>query len=334
MAETPGRQSRFRGTLIGCAVGDALGAGVEARPPEVCEAYVAASGLRAFPDLVTYPIGQVTDDTQMTLALAEAIVEAGGRVDGEVVGRHFVALWRSGVVGRGSACNAAVRRLIAGRPWSEAGCEPGRAGNGTAMRASPVGLLHAGDLDALIEGSRVQSIVTHTDLRAVEGAALVAAAVAWNLGSSGALDLGAFARHLLRISERAGGFFAPFLHRLPAWVEAPGPATLAEIARAGLAAGPGEESAGPGSGITPYVVPTALWALVSFARFPDDFLGAVGAAISGGGDADTTAAIAGAIAGARVGIEGIPADLARGVLFRDRLIAAADALHSLTGARG
>ena len=64
-------------------------------------------------------------------------------------------------------------------------------------------------------------------------------------------------------------------------------------------------------GISPFVVGSVLWSLYAFLRHPDDYMAAVCTAIAVGGDVDTTAAMTGAIAGARVGLHGIPAELAR-----------------------
>jgi ADP-ribosylglycohydrolase len=56
-----------------------------------------------------------------------------------------------------------------------------------------------------------------------------------------------------------------------------------------------------------------LWALYSFLRSPDDYWETILTAIGVGGDVDTTAAMAGAIAGARLGPAGVPNDLASGI---------------------
>ena len=62
--------------------------------------------------------------------------------------------------------------------------------------------------------------------------------------------------------------------------------------------------------ITPSVTISVLWSIYSFLRHPDDYLDAVSAAISAGGDVDTTAAMTGAISGARLGLNRLPLNLA------------------------
>lgn len=104
-------------------------------------------------------------------------------------------------------------------------------------------------------------------------------------------------------------------YRLPQWLSM----NPADASRSIQAAG--RETADAGrqyhwAGISPYVVPTVLWSLYSFRRTPDDYFETICTAIAVGGDVDTTAAIAGAISGAFVGLEGIPRQLALRVTDR------------------
>jgi ADP-ribosylglycohydrolase len=61
------------------------------------------------------------------------------------------------------------------------------------------------------------------------------------------------------------------------------------------------------------VVGSVLWSLYSFLRSPDDYWETIGTAIAVGGDVDTTAAMAGAISGARLGLAQLPEDPAQGL---------------------
>ena len=62
-------------------------------------------------------------------------------------------------------------------------------------------------------------------------------------------------------------------------------------------------------GISAFVIPSVLWSLYAFLRSPDDYWETVCTAIAVGGDTDTMAAIAGALSGARLGVEALPPDL-------------------------
>jgi len=64
-------------------------------------------------------------------------------------------------------------------------------------------------------------------------------------------------------------------------------------------------------GMSGFVISSVLWSLYSFLRTPDDYLETICTAISGGGDTDTTAAMAGAISGAYLGTNAIPSHLTK-----------------------
>ncbi|MBC7545666.1 MAG: ADP-ribosylglycohydrolase family protein [Candidatus Sericytochromatia bacterium] len=123
-----------------------------------------------------------------------------------------------------------------------------------------------------------------------------------------------------------GGTFAGSIRQLPEWVQLRPDAAFERISQAG--GGPGND--GGWHGISPFVVPSVLWSLYAFLRSPDDYWQTICTAIAVGGDVDTTAAMAGAISGARVGLTGLPDRLApmlndQGKWGYEALIALADA---------
>jgi ADP-ribosylglycohydrolase len=317
-------RDRFRATLLGCAIGDALGFPFEGAPPEaiarvpaVAEDFVARPRGR-------FQKGQYTDDTQMTLALAEAII-AEGKIDGRAIAQRFVLLWREGIIlGAGRACTESVERLMAGVPWMSAGAPIGQAGNGAAMRASPVGLFDYDDLPRIARDAEIQAVITHKDRRAQAGSAAIAAAVALNL-SSEPLVKDIFCRRVGLVVAALDQGLASEIERLEQIARFEPASAVRVIARAGLP--PLQQSDWPG--ISPFVVPSVLMALYAFLREPDDFRACMSLALRAGGDADSVAAMAGAIAGARLGCRGLPARLRRGVLDAQRLIAVADKLFDL-----
>jgi ADP-ribosylglycohydrolase len=292
---------RFRGCLLGLALGDALGAPYEfTRPGEIPQ---AARLFARFGRVMDLPVGTVTDDTQMALALAQSLVERG-RLDGEDAARRFGELWQRGVIiGPGLACSEAMGRFLGGMEWSRAGCPEGRAGNGAAMRVAPVALLRWQMVDALLADARAQSIITHTDKRAVAGAAVVARAVSLCLAADG-FDAGEFVHELVRVAALDSPELATELARLPGWLGASPEEVVPEIASAG-------QPAFTDRVITPFVVPTVAACLYAFLRTPRGFQESVSFAIGLGGDTDTTGAITGAISGSLNGEGVLPEDLLR-----------------------
>ena len=128
---------RYRGALVGCGIGDAMGSPVEGWSAErIRLIFGRLDGYMARPDGTLTP--RLTDDTQLTLCLAASIVETGG-VDPEDLARRFDA-WLYIGRGVGSSTREAITRYRQGLPWDEAGVPS--AGNGAAMRSAPLGLLH------------------------------------------------------------------------------------------------------------------------------------------------------------------------------------------------
>ncbi len=86
------------------------------------------------------------------------------------------------------------------------------------------------------------------------------------------------------------------------------------------------------------MTPSLLWSLYAFLRSPDDYWETICTAIGVGGDTDTMAAIAGAISGARLGVEALPTELLgrlndRGEWGADALVELANSCAAIVGSR-
>ena len=304
-------KSRAAGSLIGQCLGDALGFPVEGRSPEVCSRYVADTlrtsragerGRRGF------RFGQYTDDSQLARELLQSIVRCGG-FDPSNYARAIADTFTSGrIVGRGRATEAAARRIAAGVPWNQAGTPAPSAGNGSAMRAGPVGILFYDDPTALVRVAHKQGRITHTDPRCSAGAVVIAGAVAQAMRPIlPPLDL--LVEELAGLAEALDPVLAAAMHAMERTVTLPPMEAAAVISKVGIEPGYADRW----RGISPFVTPSVLWAVYSFLRSPDDYWETICTAIAVGGDVDTTAAMAGAISGAHVGLEGLPHELARRV---------------------
>ncbi len=179
-------RDRLRGALIGGAIGDAMGRaneGVwpsEARERRIRD-YQTWHGWRSGPK------GTITDDTQMTMWLSESILACARRAEEEGVADvrdHLLdpddlakRFSREHIRGIGQAVREFVHNYKdLGKPWYEAGVPS--AGNGTAMRAAPIGLVHLGDPYRIYRDSLLHSVVTHRDSMAIAAAACQAYATA------------------------------------------------------------------------------------------------------------------------------------------------------------
>lgn len=276
----PTLQSRFRGCLIGLAAADALGGQFEAQSPQAILARYST------PDaLIGHPRDELwyTDDTQMAIAVAETLVEHGG-ISEEPLCSHFVANYVPSR-GYGRGARAVLEAMEDGRDWRSAAEEyfPGGSfGNGAAMRVAPVGLAFRGDRRRVLDESRLSALPTHLHPLGIEGAQLLALAVAWACRAD-TFDHAAFFAEI-----RSACVSDDYRDKIEQAARAQFPDGLARL----------------GNGIRAIEsVPTAL---ACFAMHPNSYAEAIAQAIFLGGDTDTIACMTGAISGAFLGFEAIP----------------------------
>jgi poly(ADP-ribose) glycohydrolase ARH3 len=226
-------------------------------------------------------------------------------------------------VGAGRGTRSAALRLLMGVPWSESGTPAPYAGNGAAMRAGPLGLLLP-EQQAMCRAAREQARITHLDPRCAAGAAAVARAVAIAAARL-PIDTGTFLSEVAECAEADDVSVGEAIRGLGDWAALPPAGAACHVHESGL----DPAHIDRWQGISAFVTPSLLWSLYAFLRSPDDYWETICTAIGVGGDTDTMAAIAGAISGARLGAESLPADLLR--RLNDRGEWGADALTELAG---
>jgi poly(ADP-ribose) glycohydrolase ARH3 len=304
---------RFRGALLGVAIGDALGAPLEGGPGRSLDALTGWS--EQPPHELRY-----TDDTHMTLATARSLLECGD-LDVEHLARtlaeHYAAEpWRGYAEGPPSI----FERVRQGEDWHELAKElfgrTGSFGNGAAMRSAPLGLLHPGAPQLACQKARIASSITHTHPIGEDGAVLQACAVSFLVagGQDAALDetrLFSALREQLR-TRRFGEVLDDVRHLER---DASGERVVELL----------------GNGVEAHrSVGTALYALL---RHRESFSDAVLYAISLGGDADTLGSMTGALAGALHGASAIPEAWRRSVEQAEELTQLADELLEIAVTR-
>lgn len=303
------QKEQFSGCLIGQCLGDALGFPVEGCPPEICAPHAEQLRTRAMEHTLAgqadLPFGQYTDDSQLARELMVSYASLGRFDPADYAARIRSIFAENRIVGRGLATDAAARRLIAGVPWEEAGTAPPHAGNGTAMRAGPVGLLFGDDPEQMIPVAHDQGRITHKDPRCSAGSVAIAGAVAL-AARPGKIGVPGFVWQLSQWVQRFNKPFAEDVLRLSEWLELSPEEAGPIISRRGQ-----PDFLDESRGISPFVVPSVLWSLYSFLRTPEDYWETVCTAIVAGGDVDTTAAMAGGISGAHVGLDRLPLELAQ-----------------------
>ncbi len=297
-------ESQYVGCVVGLAVGDALGFPAEFRRRKQILSEISPQGITDFiglqdsrfsrPQFTSsgHPPGTFTDDTQMTIAVAEALLAAGNaELDPlmTAMAERFVLWSRSADNNRapGGTCMDACRNLAAGVPWKTAGISTSK-GCGSAMRVAPIGLYYQ-DLDRVADVARWSSLLTHGHPAAIEGAAAAAILVAMALREATPEEMFS---EVDRTCATQCVEFASAWRKLPDALSQPPEAVLIEGV---LGEGWVAEEAVAG-------------AMYCFWRFPDDFRRAVLTAINTDGDSDTLGTITGSIAGARLGKDAIPSN--------------------------
>jgi poly(ADP-ribose) glycohydrolase ARH3 len=308
MSAAPGTVDRFVGCFLGLALADALGAPLEGGPLERL--------MWRFVGTTREGAARFTDDTQMTLDLAESLVACRG-LDREDAAARFAKSYHW-TRGYGPGAAKLLRRIRAGKSWREANRSvfpSGSYGNGGAMRAAVVGLYYAGRPDEMGRAARESAEITHAHVLGMEGAAVIAGATAAALAGQGARDIVAAAR--------AQGELPAFRERF---------VVAREWLEAGAEPAAGEVRARLGTAVT--ALDSCVTAIYLASRFLErPFSELVGFVASCGGDVDTVGAMSGAIWGAANGVAALPAlELGR-LEDRARVEATARALHEAATAR-
>lgn len=303
-------QAHVRGSLIGLAVGDALGGPVEFMSRfEIAQSYGGSLRKMVGGGWLKLKPGETTDDTAMTRCLAESIV-ACGELDVDDVAARYVAWLKTNPKDVGEITRAALKAWTKGNMLPAAALGAHRqmggksAGNGTIMRCAPVALRYVYDQRRLMDASRDEALITHFDPQAGTGSMAINLLIHHLLHDMPIAEAVNSVAQRIRREPRASAEIADALETVRANVRADSLRT------------------------TGYVVDTlriAVWALLAHNSFEE----AVVAAINLGGDADTQGAVTGALAGARWGYTAIPDQWLQPLKDRDELIKLADRLLEL-----
>lgn len=300
--------ANFRGALYGVAIGDALGSPFEGRSvvsPQELDQHARQIGRLRY-----------TDDTHMTIGMAESLLARQGFDGADMVGVFSDNYDREPWRGYGAGPPHVFKLVQRGTPWDQASRTlfggSGSYGNGAAMRVAPAALFAFPDLDKVAWLARQTAYVTHAHPLGADGAVLQACAVARLMAL--AEDRPPADRLAVHFEEvRQYLWTDSFREILDTILAIPVDLATANVA---LLLGNGIEAARS--------VPTALYA---FLRHSESFPDAVRFSICLGGDTDTIASMTGALAGCYLGEEAIPEPWKRDVEGAETLCRLADALH-------
>lgn len=322
-------RSRFRGAILGLAMGDALGFPYRGRSRPFVSAVPSvrnlAAGGFARHESGHFPAGQYSDDTQTALAVVASIAEAG-QVDGQIVAEHLIPLWRDHqVIDRTAASTEAMEKLLKGKAdFESCGHLAGRVEADALPRAVPVGLFGHDRPESLPELVAPVISITHRDPLVAAAAAALAAAVA-GLVVSTEIILG---RLLDQMSQAAGRFHGDTAERIldfPRILSLTEYRALEQFDLAAFKSGR-DPMATYNAGIPDHGLFVFLAAVYYFLRSPYDFEKTLAASLRAGGEVSTLCALTGSLSGAFLGEEALPMDLVEKMQQRQWLQSQSDAL--------
>jgi ADP-ribosyl-[dinitrogen reductase] hydrolase len=262
----PTLEERALGAYLGFAVGDALGATVEFMTRREIEAQYGIHRKMVGGGWLHLDPGQVTDDTEMSVCLGRSLI---GKETFDVtdVCDHFVAWLKGGPVDTGNTCRRGIRRYLHNGTTEGPYCE-GDGGNGAAMRNLPLVLASVGSPDLFEQWTPIQCHITHNHPLSDAATLTLGRMVHSLLLGQGMKEARETAR--LLVEQHKAFRFEPY------------------------------------RGLSSAFIVDTMQTVLHFYFVTDSFRNCVIETVNQGGDADTTGALAGMLAGATYGVQEIP----------------------------
>jgi ADP-ribosylglycohydrolase len=296
-------RERAVGSVLGLAIGDALGA-----PFESCRRDAIPDPLPAFElPWMGLPPGTWTDDTALARNLWTSLIDRGGALDLDDVLRRHLSWFAAGPPDVGNLTARVLSRVASGdvdaaRGYVETKGPEVSGGNGSVMYCGPLGVARAREPERLAREASALSALTHWDPRCRTACVAVTLSIAGLIRGD---DPGfAVQAALHAVTDRDGGEELEFL-----------------VAEAGRA----RRIDGPDMGFVLFTTGIALQVAAEGRGFEDG----LGYVVSLGGDTDTNAAVAGALLGARHGLSAIPPGWLDRLADREAIEREAEALADL-----
>jgi len=277
--------NKAKGMIYGLAIGDASGRLTEFMSLSTIKTEYGEKGIQELPDSALF-----TDDTQMSIAITEALIKAGEKDIESImvaVKDEFIKWYHSPENTRapGRTCLTGVANIELGIHWSESGVASSK-GCGSAMRAAPIGYLYQNDPGKLREVAHATGICTHGHPTA--DVACIGAAYLVKLALDG-VELEKMISALLNFTSGISSEWEEAIAKIDQCLDWGDEVKALKYLGEGWIA---EEA-------------VAL-ALYCFLKHPGDYTKTVLRGANTNGDSDSVACIAGGISGAYLGIAAIP----------------------------
>jgi len=253
-----------------------------------------------------------TDDTQLTLHVARALIRGNGFNLNNFINEYV--LWLDDPpIGPGYGCISSIRKLKYGVSWKEAASNSG--GNGTVMRIAPIGLFYCRDINGLITASKKSSMITHSHPATSLGAILIARAISYlifqdpKIGFSNDEFFDVIISSISNSEIEGEDEFIKIIQKVKASLHLSIEAGLIKFSQAGVKSPYFIEDYMGKAFVHPYTMSTVACAIFMLFKNLTSFKECIFEMSTAGGDSDTIGAVGGSLAGAYFGFNDIPIEL-------------------------
>ena len=313
-------EDKVRGVIFGHAIGDAMGLGTEFLSKEMVGQYYP-SGLHNLDQIrrdnhrIRWEQGDWTDDTDQMLCILDSLLQQGQLDILDIAARIFRWAYDGGM-GIGLTVEQVVfsddfltsPHAVSERVWLQSGKRG--AANGGVMRTSVLGIWEHSSIEAVIRNAEDVCRITHFDPRCVASCVIICMAIRSLINDENFQNPSAdtLVSELIKTADRYDPRVRDYIIKgsqpLITNLELDEPESIGYTLKA-MAAG--------------------IWALLHPRSYQEGIL----AVIHQGGDADTNAAVAGSVLGAKFGFSGIPQKWVEGLRYRSELETRVDRLLTM-----
>lgn len=320
---------KFQGCLLGVAIGDTLGHPFEGKLRSQIYSYF--DDFNEFIQKNKSIFRTYTDDTQLTLHTAEALIKGNGfNIDYFI--REYVNWLDDPPIGPGYGCISSIRKLKYGVHWKQAASNSG--GNGTTMRISPIGLFYCKDPKGLKSSALESSLITHSHPAASAGAIVIASAIAYliekNPEDGFSIDefFDVIVNSISNSQDEIWEEFIKILYKLKSNLNMPIDSGLIKFSQAGVKSPYFIEQYLGKAFVHPYTISTVICSIFIFLKRMTSFKECILELATAGGDSDTVGAIGGSLAGVYFGLQNITPDLIKLVKNNKQVLRISEELYN------
>ncbi len=320
---------KFQGCLLGVAIGDTLGHPFEGKLRSQIYSYF--DDFNEFVQKNKSIFRTYTDDTQLTLHTAEALIKGNGfNIDYFI--REYINWLDDPPIGPGYGCISSIRKLKYGVHWKQAASNSG--GNGTTMRISPIGLFYCKDPKGLKSSALESSLITHSHPAASAGAIVTASAIAYLIDKNPEIGFSideffdVIVTSISNSQDEIWEEFIKILYKLKSNLNMPIESGLIKFSQAGVKSPYFIEQYLGQAFVHPYTISTVVCSIFIFLKRLTSFKACALELATAGGDSDTVGAIGGSLAGAYFSLQNIPTDLIKLVKNNKQILKTSEELYN------